>query len=112
MRALLPLSLLLFASFAAGCAGVPGIDAGSCPQLDGRATIQEVSGNDLRVRIVSSGETAILHVGSAQLYRRDPDGCVAITVGEVSTGSNVAFHVDEWATSYPVQGWPKQVVVG
>lgn len=91
----------------AGCAEVA-----TCPDLDTRATIQEVSGSDLRVRLVESGEVAVLHVADSALYRRDPDGCARITVQEVTTGSNVAFHVDAWAESYPMQGWPDEVVVG
>ena len=107
MRAFHPLPLLLLVSFlVSGCA-----ETQSCPVLSTHATIQEVSGNDLRVRL-ESGDVAVLHVGSAQVYRRDPDGCVPITPAEVTTGSNVAFHVDAWAASSPVQGWPAQVVVG
>jgi len=104
MRALLLLSFSLL--WLPGCA-----DTAPCPPLDQHATIQEVSGTDLSVRL-PSGDLAVLHVANAQLYRRDPDGCLAITIEEITTGSNVAFHVDAWATSSPEQGWPTQVVVG
>ena len=90
----------------AGCA-----ETQACPQLDTQATVQEVRGNDLSVRLVESGELAVLHVADAALYRQDPDGCQRITVQEVTTGSNVSFHVDAWAESYPMQGWPDEVVV-
>ncbi len=103
---LVALGAVLFTAMT-GCA-----ETQICPQLDQRATIQEISGNDLRVRLVDSGEIAVLHVGSSEIFRKDPDGCARITVGDVTTGSNVAFHVDAWAESYPMQGWPAQVVVG
>ena len=83
----------------------------SCPQPSGHGTVYDVSGSDLKVRLPDSSE-AVLHTGGATIYRKDPDGCVAITPGEVTTGSNVAFDVDAWAESYPLQGWPTVVVVG
>ena len=105
MRALLPFTLLFVAALG-GCA-----DTAACPSLPSHATIQQVDGGDLSVRL-DSGELAVLHLGAARLLRRDPDGCVPITLGEVSTGSNVAFQVDAWAASSPMQGWPATVVVG
>ena len=99
--AVLPLLLLL-----PGCS-----DAAGCPDLATTGTIREVRGNDLEVRLLD-GQLAVLHVADAQILRRDPDGCRPIRVGEVTTGSNVAFEVDAWAESYPMQGWPERVVVG
>lgn len=104
MRASVALALL--ACIVPGCA-----DAGACPDLEVQGTIQEVTGTDLRVRLLD-GEPAVLHVAQSTLLRRDPDGCSPITMGEVTTGSNVAFKVDAWAESYPVQGWPETVIVG
>lgn len=104
MRILSPLLLLLTAL--AGCTEVQ-----TCPSLETQATIQDVTGNDLQVRLLS-GEPAVLHVADATIYRKDPDGCQVITVSEVTTGSNVSFTVDAWAESYPMQGWPDQLVIG
>ena len=99
-------AIAILACLVAGCAGSTG-----CPDLEVQGTIQEVTGTDLRVRLLD-GEPAVLHVAGSTLLRREPDGCVPITVGEVTMGSNVAFKVDAWAESYPVQGWPETVIVG
>lgn len=96
---------------ASGCTdGLQSGDTVACPATSQRATLTEVYGTDLTVRL-PDGQVAVLHAAQAHLYRKDPDGCVGIAAGDLTVGSNVGFTVDQWAESYPMQGWPGAVVL-
>jgi hypothetical protein len=100
--ALLALALLLPL---AGCASPD-----PCHRApDGRAVVQAASGRDVNV-LLSDGEPAVLHLPDA-VYVDEAGGCTRTGPSGVRVGDTVAFEVDVWATSYPMQGWPETVVV-
>lgn len=105
MRVLL-LPALLVAVALAGC-----VAEEACPRPATRATVTETGGGSLRVQL-ADGSPAVLHLNGSQLLRREGDGtCAATTLDRVGIGQTVSFDVDAWAESYPMQGWPKVVVV-
>lgn len=76
---------------------------------DGRAVVQALSGRDASV-LLASGEPAVLHLPEA-VFVDAGERCAHADPSGMRVGDTLAFHVDQWATSYPMQGWPETVVV-
>jgi hypothetical protein len=106
MRWLGPLALLLAALPLAGCLE-QGVE--ECEPLRGHAVVQSVSGRDAHV-LLDDGEPAVLHLSAAVFLLQD-GVCVMTGPDEVRVGDQVTFEVDEWAESYPMQGWPETTVI-
>jgi hypothetical protein len=75
---------------------------------DGRAVVQALSGRDAHV-LLASGEPAVLHLPE-QVWFDEAGECSRIGPEGLRVGDRLAFGVDAWAESYPMQGWPKDVV--
>jgi hypothetical protein len=73
-----------------------------------RAVVQALSGRDASV-LLASGEPAVLHLPE-QVWVDEADLCSRTGPGGLRVGDRLAFDVDAWAESYPMQGWPKDVV--
>ena len=105
---------LALCAFLAGCAeledGIQSGDTRPCPSTQDVATLKATRGSSLEVTL-PDGQPAVLHVGDAAFHRRDADGCVAIRQGELTVGSTIGFNAGAWAESYPMQAWPKEIVL-
>jgi hypothetical protein len=102
VRALLALALLVPLAGCASpdpCHDPPG----------GRAAVQAMSGSDAHV-LLADGQPAVLHLPPA-VHVDGGAGCAQAGPGVVRVGDTLAFEVDAWAESYPIQGWPETVVV-
>jgi hypothetical protein len=75
----------------------------------GRAVVQALSGRDANV-LLASGDPAVLHLPTA-VWVDEGGSCSRAGPADVRVGDALAFRVDAWAESYPVQGWPETVVV-
>jgi hypothetical protein len=99
-----PLLFLLLLPLS-GCSG----STDDCEPLRGRAVVQAISGRDASV-LLDDGEPAVLHL-SAAVFERVGGACTMPGPAGVKVGDVLTFEVDEWATSYPVQGWPETAVI-
>jgi hypothetical protein len=105
MRLALAVLVAASALLLSGCSG--GGDA--CSDLPGqRAVVEATHGRDATVRL-ADGEPAVLHLPDAVF--RQGGGCARVGAEAVQVGDPLAFEVDAWAESYPVQGWPERVVI-
>lgn len=75
----------------------------------GRAVVQALSGRDANV-LLASGEPAVLHL-PAEVWVDEAGECSRSGPQSVRVGDRLGFDVDAWAESYPMQGWPTDVVV-
>lgn len=76
---------------------------------DDRAVVQAISGRSANV-LLASGEPAVLHLPEV-VHVDEGNACTRTGPGGVRVGDRLAFEVDAWAESYPMQGWPETVVV-
>ena len=83
-------------------------EATRCEPMRGHAVVEKVSGRDIEVRL-DDGEPAVLHLSGSVYLMQGDDACVV--TDEVRVGDQVLFEVDEWAESYPMQGWPETAVI-
>lgn len=105
MRLFLSFSLLFTLIASSGC-----VRPDPCHRApDGRAVVQALSGRDANV-LLSSGDPAVLHLPDA-VYVDAAGGCERTGPPGVRVGDTLAFRVDAWAESYPMQGWPQTVIV-
>jgi hypothetical protein len=102
------LALTLVLAALPGC--MSSAPADGCPATNATARIEDVHGNDLEVRL-QDGSPAVLHTAEARILERKEDGCFAADRTRLVAGTDIAFHVDAWAESYPVQGWPKEIIL-
>ena len=91
----------------AGCMGEAGDGCSDLPSM--RARVESIEGRDASVRM-TDGEPAVLHL-SAAVFVREDGTCTMTGPAGVREGDTLAFEVDAWAESYPMQGWPETAVV-
>jgi len=91
----------------AGCSG--GAPPQGCEPLPGdRATVESLSDTSAAVRL-PDGEPAVLHLPDV-VFIQDAGGCTQGVPADLRVGDALAFAVEQWALSYPMQGWPERVV--
>lgn len=103
MRGLLLLALLPLA----GCLEKDGV--GDCDPASMRGVVEAIEGRQARVHL-EDGQPAVLHLPDA-VFVETAGECAGGSPSSVRTGDALAFDVDVWAESYPMQGWPERVVV-
>ena len=80
-----------------------------CEPVPGdRATVESLSDTSAAVRL-PDGEPAVLHLPQV-VFMQDAAGCTQGVPADLRVGDELAFVVEQWAVSYPMQGWPERVV--
>ncbi|MFA5943328.1 MAG: hypothetical protein WC876_02555 [Candidatus Thermoplasmatota archaeon] len=89
----------------AGCNATPD----ACAELPAqRGVVEAISGRDATVRL-DDGQPAVLHLSA--VFVSEAGACTQMGPEAILVGDTLAFDVDAWAESYPMQGWPETTVV-